>query len=252
MCDITQDENELFELIKNTETYKKTFCASIDLLGVSSLIGKSSTNLNMRLYNLYSGFWSSHNLYPVYDSYNICFAGDSIFIVNDLTIDQEFNNDPKKLYEQFCGHIFGIASEINLLEHTSLENDNPCGVRVIISYGKTYDISKNNLWRDYPNWFVLTGPNTAVIKSLKAEKLGSKNGFKWNSFYYEMWDDEEKYKGVLLKPISPIHNLQPPVLYDKIYEVIDSQIQNYASLSIKWHKKFEIIVKRLLRKIKTQ
>lgn len=225
-----KDENELFELIKNTELYHVTFCASIDLLGISSLIGKPNTNLNMRLYNLYSGFWAANEIYPIPTRYQICFAGDSIFIINELTIEEELNNGAQNYYYEFCGNVYGIASEINLLEHTTNSNG-PCGIRVIISYGKTYDISRNNLWQDQSNWFVLSGPNTALVKSLKAEKLGRKNGFKWNSLYYEVWEKEEKYNGVNIKPIDPRHDLQPPELYKKIYEVINSQILNHASLS---------------------
>ena len=197
---LTGSPDDLLEKIKHTELYNDTFCASIDLLGTSSLLNRADTNLIDRLYNLYYSFQAADQDYPLSNDVRVCYIADSIWLIREFTI-KEPNLNLENEWKTFCGQIYLISSDISIHENfgEKTSKDNPCGIRVIISYGKTYDIFKNETWKDKNNWYALTGPNTALIKCDTAEKKGEKGGFKKNYCFAEIWGENNRYKGCKLQ-----------------------------------------------------
>ena len=221
MCNLPRNADELFEMIRNTELYNKTFCASIDLLGIKSLIGKANTNLNTRLYNLYSSFHAAYTNYPLSEDIRVCYIGDSIWIIKEFSIEEEMQNNMEDEWRSFCGQIYLMSCDIsiseNFGENTTL--DEPCGIRVIISYGKTYEIYKKKLWPQNNNWFVFTSPNTALNKCFKAESIGenSGKGFLKNHCYSEVWNQVKEYNGYRLQLQSVLQSRDLIEIYKEKY-----------------------------------
>ena len=104
-------------------------------------------------------------------------------------------------WKKFCGQLYLISSDIFILEshNQNSSESEPFGLRVIISFGKTYEIYRNDLWATQDNWYVCTGPNTALLKCLDAEKKGQTSGFQWNHCFSEIWNNEKKYRGYQLE-----------------------------------------------------
>ena len=214
---MSNNRDKIEELVSRGRQGFNAFCATIDLLGIRSMMKKNSSEACSRLDNLHQGFGDTLLFFPGGKDYRVCFAGDSLFIVKELLPEDEWINH----WPYFTGHLFAMAS---LLHDLDINIGNP-GLRVIVSYGQLFQLREPESWKEKPisqyskNWLVLTGASEALIKCTTAEDLGSSGGFCGGYFWHEEPDQEYKYLGT---PFSKIHNefCMQPNLYPTFYQEI--------------------------------
>jgi len=190
------------------------FCTSIDLCGIKCMMRKNLREARARLDDLQQGFGYALILFPGGEDYRVCFAGDSLFVVKELSPDDDWT----KQWPIFCGHLFAMASMLQDME-TNIEN---LGLRAIASYGQLFQLREPDSWREEPvskytrNWLVLTGATDALLKSTEAERQGKKSGFLNGYFWHEDPVKEFNYRGTPLCKVPPEQCCQP-ALYQKFY-----------------------------------
>jgi len=138
----------------------EAFCCSIDLLGLGDMLRDNPAEAASRLNDIQRGFGEAFLFFPGGSDYRVCFAGDSVFVVRELTPE----DDRERAWSYYCGHLFAVCS---ILQELELGMSNP-GIRVIASYGELSQIWEPDSWRDSilpgltRNWFVLTGASERV------------------------------------------------------------------------------------------
>jgi len=111
-------------------------------------------------------------------------------------------------------------------------------VRVVISYGRLFQIFKPDSWRRYPiseytkNWFVLTGAADALLKSTEAERQGRKRGFEWGYCWHEIPGNEREYWGTPFFTIAK-EQWRQPQLYSNFYQELCRRACKRVKLSSK-------------------
>src|SRR5262249_33991081 len=144
-----------------------------------------------------------------------CFAGDSWFVIKELTPEENWIEH----WPSFCGHIFALTSFMHNMEKTI---ENP-GIRLIISYGTLLQLSRPDRWREEhiekftKNWFVLTGASKALRKCTVAEAGGKKSGFDGGYCWHEDPQKEQRYLGTPFFHL-PRELYQDPSLYPEFYK----------------------------------
>jgi len=204
----------------------KAFCAHIDLMATSLMIETKPDEALARINDLKS-FGDALFLFPGGEDYRVCFAGDSIFVIKELSPEQKI----EALWPRFCGHIYALTSVTHDMETTI---GNP-GLRVVTSYGPLLQIFEPDHLADESveeytkNWFVLTGASAALKKCTEAEALGRKGGFLPNYVWHEKLDDPRSYWGTRCLKI-PLENYQRPELYCGFYEQMLAKADQEAHL----------------------
>jgi len=79
------DWQQVFELTKRMMPDFRAFCASVDLLGVEEGIARDPEEAKQRLNDLQQGFGEALIFFPGGEDYRVCFVGDSLFVVKELT-----------------------------------------------------------------------------------------------------------------------------------------------------------------------
>ncbi len=133
---------ELFELAARGRQGFNAFCATLDLYATQSLMRARIEEAHARLNDLQQGFGDALVLFPGGEDYRVCFAGDSLFIVRELSPDDSWTEH----WPSFCGHIFALASVLQDLE-TIIGNP---GLRLIISHGTALQLRQPDYWREEP------------------------------------------------------------------------------------------------------
>jgi hypothetical protein len=182
------------------------------------MMRKNPAEAQARLNDLQQGFGDALIFFPGGEDYRVCFAGDSLFIVKELSPDDDWIEH----WPAFCGHLFAMASMLQDLE-TNIGNP---GLRAIVSYGRLLQLRESDSWREEPisrytrNWLVLTGASGALLKCTEAERLGSKGGFHGGYFWHEDPEKERSYRGTPLYKIPPELCCQPALYRAFYYETI--------------------------------
>lgn len=224
------DWNNILKIVSRSRKGFNAFCATLDLLGVRSMIKSNPIEAQARINDLQQGFGDSLVLLPGGQDYRACFAGDSLFIVKELQPEDNWI----KHWPSFIGHVFAVASVLNDLE---VNIGNP-GLRVIISYGRLLQLREPESWNDElisvytKNWLVLTGASDALIKCTEAERVGHKGGFNGGYCWHEEPEQEYSYLGT---PLFKISNMlyQQPNLYQTFYNEIRQKAEKKTKLQIK-------------------
>jgi len=219
--------DEIFKLVSRSRQDFNAFCATFDLLGIRTMMKNDPDEAKAQLDDLQQGFGEALIFFPGGKDYRVCFAGDSLFIVKELSPEDNWI----KHWPSFSGHLFAMASVLHNLE-TNIGNP---GLRVIISYGHLLQLREPDSWRDKliseytKNWLVLTGASDALIKCTEAERLGSKGGFDGGYCWHEEPDQEYSYLGT---PLFRIQNerCQQPNLYPGFYKEIRRKAVKKAKL----------------------
>lgn len=225
--DTLDNWDKILELVSRGRQGFNAFCATIDLLGMRSLMKSDFLEARSRLDDLHQGFGDDLLLFPGGEDYHVCFAGDSLFIVKELSPENNWIN----YWPSFTGHIFAMASFLHDLD-TNIGNP---GLRVIISYGRLFQLREPESWKDKmispytKNWVVLTGASEALVKCTEAEKRGSSGGFEGRYCWHEKPDQEFKYLGTPLFKVSSKFYQQPSI-YPALYEEIRRKARKRAEL----------------------
>jgi len=225
--DTLDNWDKVIELVSRGQRDFNAFCATIDLLGMRSLIKSDSFEACSRLDDLQQGFGEALFFFPSEKDYRVCFAGDSLFIVKELSPEYNWID----YWPSFAGHIFAMASFLHDLD-TNIGNP---GLRVIISYGQLFQLREPDSWKDKlispytENWVVLTGASEALMKCTEAEVLGKGRGFFGGYCWHEEPDREYKYLGTPLLKI-PNEFCQQPNLYPTFYQEIRRKATEKAEL----------------------
>jgi len=196
MASIPDDFKEILD--RNRQGYK-SMCASIDLLGMKDYLLEEPKEASARLNDLQK-LPEALMFFPGGEQYRACFVGDSWFIVREVEPDA----DIKKLWPDFCGHMFALASFAHEIE---VKIGNP-GIRAVAAYGDVSPIIEPQidlnpeLKEQVSNWFSLTGADQAVVKCIKADSLGQDGGFKHKIFWHESLENEFTFLGSHLSPVS--------------------------------------------------
>ncbi|MBD3194102.1 MAG: hypothetical protein GF317_03545 [Candidatus Lokiarchaeota archaeon] len=207
-------EENLIKTLERMRPGYRAFCATIDLLGVTKMILKRKSEVYHRLNDLQKVFGDALLFFPGGSDFRVTFLGDSLIIVKELSPELKVKSE----WPIFCGHIYAIST---ILHEIELGFDNP-GLRVIISYGKLFQISQPDSWRNEliskftENWYVLTGACEALAKCHKAEEMGKKGGFIGNYCWHENPEKRLNYLGTKITSI-PLANYQQPKLYPNFY-----------------------------------
>jgi len=215
-------------MARRKQTGFRSFCASVDLLGVREMAPKRPSELIERLNDLYEGLGGALELHPPPAATRACFAGDSFFVVRELTPEAQVEKD----WPSFCGHLYALAAHVQHLEKAW---GNP-GVRVIVSYGDLVPLSdpealrRNLTVSGYTrDWLLLTGVDDALLKCWQAEAGGSRLGFQRECFWHEDLGNPRAYLG---SPILEVRDalLQAPELYPQLYREIVGRVAERTSL----------------------
>jgi hypothetical protein len=216
-------EADFFRLIRRSRPGFQSFCAMIDLLGVARLSIKNRREALERLNDLQGGFFDGLiDFFPGGDGYRICYAGDSVFVVEEIDPDSDW----RVVWPRFCGHMYALSCLVNSLD-TTIGN---VGLRSFVSYGPLLQIREPDahLRRvGHPNWFVLTGASMAFAKCWEAERQGSVGGFVGPRFWHERLDAESEFLGTALAKFDTLRHLsRDPHAYPLIYDAITADAQN--------------------------
>jgi len=205
----------------------KAFCCSIDLLGFGNMLRDRPSEAASRLNDLQQGFGEALLFFPGGDDYRVCFAGDSVFVVRELTPEE----DREGAWPYYCGHLFAVAS---ILQEVELGLGNP-GIRVIASYGQLSQIWEPNSWKDpllsesTKNWFVLTGASEALGKCTEAERRGQDAGFAHGYCWHEDLARKRRFYGTPLFKI-PLTAYREPGLYPEFFRTMCGRADQTATL----------------------
>src|SRR5260221_458324 len=98
--------DELLELAARGRQGFNAFCATVDLLGIRSMMKNRIEEAHARLNDLQVGFGDSLVFFPFPDGedWRVCFAGDSLFVVKELSPDDNWI----EYWPSFCGHVFAL------------------------------------------------------------------------------------------------------------------------------------------------
>lgn len=223
------NEPELLELMSRSRTGFKAFCATVDLLGMKTMIRENPIEASSRLNDLQQGFGDAFLLFPGGTDYRVCFAGDSVFVVKELAPEESWI----ERWPDFCGHVFALASVMQDLE---VSIGNP-GIRLIISYGQLFQLRQPDSWREESiseytrNWLVLTGASDALVKCTEAERLGQNGGFDGGYCWHEDTKRERSYLGTRLFRI-PTNLCRLPDLYPTFYQEVRARTEKQTELVV--------------------
>jgi hypothetical protein len=216
-------EEDFFRLIRRSRSGFQSFCAMIDLLGVARLTVQNHREAAARLNDLQGGFFDGLiDFFPGGDDYRICYAGDSVFVVEEIDPDSDW----RAAWPKFCGHMYALSCLVNSLD-TTIGN---VGLRTFVAYGPVLQIREPDAHRrrvTHPNWFVLTGASMAFAKCWEAERQGSAAGFVGPRFWHERPDAESNFLGTALAKFETLRHLaRDPNAYPQIYDAIKADVQN--------------------------
>jgi hypothetical protein len=210
--------NKVFDLAARGRPGFNAFCTSIDLYGMKYTMRKNPREARARLDDLQQGFGYALTLFPGGEDYRVCFLGDSLLVVKELSPDDDWTDQ----WPVFCGHLFAMAS---ILQDMETNIGNP-GLRAIASYGRLFQLREPDSWRQEPiskctrNWLVLTGASDALRKCHDAENQGHKSGFLGGYFWHEDPRTEQNYRGTPLRKIPPDQCCQPALYRSFYYDAI--------------------------------
>lgn len=211
--------DEVPHLVHRQREGYSAFCASVDLLGIASMLESSPSEARDRLDDLQQGLVDALLFYSGGDDYRACFVGDSWFLVRELDPDQ---SEPD-LWPAFCGHVFALAQFI--LETEKLIGEP--GLRVVVSRGRLWRLSEPDestmlgiKEKFAARWFVLTGASEALIKCRAVERAGSRDGFLGDFFWQESPETELTYWGTPLFKLPPSYyeSRHYPTIYQLVCE----------------------------------
>jgi hypothetical protein len=208
--------DDLLEAVKRGRDGFRAIAASIDLVGMKNLMARRPGEARARLDDLQQGFGEALIFHPGGEAYRVCFAGDSVFVVQELDPDAEA--DEGAVWASFCGHIFALGGFLNDMDRGI---GNP-GLRVFVAAGPLFQLTKPDSWRTLPwsqetaNWFVLTGASVALAKVWEAEKAGRGGGFDPGYCWHELLGAPGTFLGTTLRKIGPEYSRQR-ALYPEVY-----------------------------------
>ena len=135
-------DDQLLRRVNRSRKGYTALAATIDLLAIRSMTSTDPREARQRLNDLQGGVSASITLYPGGADYRVCFAGDSVFLVQEL----EPEVDGTNAWANFCGHIFAISCLLNDMDR-GIENP---GLRVIIAAGSLLQITDPDSWKGTP------------------------------------------------------------------------------------------------------
>src|SRR5688500_5436474 len=108
-------EEDFLRLIRRGRSGFQSFCAMIDLLGAARLSVQNRHEAAARLNDLQGGFFDGLiDLFAGGDGYRVCYAGDSVFVVEEIDPDSGW----RAAWPRFCGHMYAISCLVNSLDTT--------------------------------------------------------------------------------------------------------------------------------------
>lgn len=219
-------EDDFLRLVRRSRPGFQSFCAMIDLLGVARLSTKNRHEAAARLNDLQGGFFDGLiDFFPGGDDYRICYAGDSVFVIEEI----EPGSDWRAAWPRFCGHMYALSCLVNSLD-TTIGN---VGLRSFVSYGPVLQIREPDAHLRrvaHPNWFVLTGASVAFAKCWEAERQGSAGGFVGPRFWHERPDADSEFLGTALAKFETIRHLSRDAeAYRLIYDAIAADVANLTT-----------------------
>jgi len=215
----------VLRLVRRKQPGFSSFCAIIDLLGIGAMIRDKPAEAASRINDLIS-LPKSLTFFPGGEEYRACFAGDSWYIVREVSPDENRGD----LWPAFCGHTYALTSFMQGME---LGIGNP-GVRVVVAYGDLLQIEQPDDFRSYDHlaeqtqhWFVLTGADSSLIKCERAHAAGKEGGFLGGRFWLEDMENPGEFLGVPIRKIKLEAYMQPalyPVLYGEILGYVTDRV----------------------------
>jgi len=221
-------DDQLLRRVNRSRKGYTALAATIDLLAIRSMTSTDPREARQRLNDLQGGVSASITLYPGGADYRVCFAGDSVFLVQEL----EPEVDGTNAWANFCGHIFAISCLLNDMDR-GIENP---GLRVIIAAGSLLQITDPDSWKGTPwaaqteHWFVLTGASEGLRKCTRAEGVGSGGGFVGGYCWHERPGVPGEFLGTRLSKLSPF-SYQRAELYPQIYDWMKASAERSAVLA---------------------
>jgi len=227
-------EEQVLDRVNRMRPGHEAFCCSIDLLGLGDMLRDNPAEAASRLNDIQRAFGEALLLFPGGDDYRVCFAGDSVFVVLELTPE----DDREQVWSRYCGHLFAVCS---ILQDLELGMGNP-GIRVIASYGKLLQIWEPESWNDpmlaefTRNWFVLTGASEALWKCTEAERRGQCAGFAHGYWWHEDRAEKHRYRGTPFFKI-PLTDYRDTSRYPEFFKVMCDRADRNATLDVICGKK---------------
>ena len=224
---LVQSDDEFWELMCRGRGGFQAFVATIDLLGMQAMMLKRPSEARARIDDLQQSFGGVLPLYPGGESYRVCFAGDSLFVVREIEPDA----DAPALWASFCGHVFALSCFLHTMER---QIGNP-GLRLIIASGPLFQVRAPRSWQRLPwssqtrNWFVLTGATAALKKCWDAEARGRKGGFLGGYCWHERPEVPGSFLGTRLRELPPDTYMRPD-LYPAFYTRMAAEAEGEADL----------------------
>jgi hypothetical protein len=222
------DDARIVEMVHRGAEGFWALAASVDLIGMSAQMVQNPCEARARLNDLQQGFGEALCLYPGGAVYRVCFAGDSVFVIRE--IEPEARVAP--IWASFCGHMFAVAG---LLHEMDRAIGNP-GLRVVVAAGPLFQLADPESWKRLPwrhetqNWFVLTGASVAFAKCWKAERLGTKGGFRRGYCWHERLTEAGIFLGTRLARV-PDEMACDPSQYGQVYSLMASTAEEKATLA---------------------
>src|SRR5690625_3823405 len=142
------------ELVDRRRQGYMSCCLNVDLLGVKAMLERDPREAGIRLNALQRGLAEATLFFPGADQYRACFAGDSWFLVREISPEESLS----EVWPTFCGHVYVLTS---IVQDVETKIGNP-GIRAVASYGELVQLESPDEWRhehiqqDTRNWFALT------------------------------------------------------------------------------------------------
>ena len=196
------------------------FAASFDLVAIGAQLNMGGDNAPkraeawQRINDLHLFFGEIFDFFPAPHKYSVCFAGDSIFVIQEI----EPGIDFKELWPEFCGHMYALAGYI----HQAEQDIDNLGLRVIVAYGQLFPLFQPDRWKNLDpaisgtNWAALTGPSEAFKKCFDAEGRGTKGGFDKFYCWHEQIDQPKTFHGTPIREID-LHYARRPDMYPEFH-----------------------------------
>ncbi len=222
-------EEQVLDRVNRMRPGHEAFCCSIDLLGLGDMLRDNPAEAASRLNDIQGAFGDALLFFPGGSDYRVCFAGDSVFVVRELTPKDDLEIE----WSNYCGHLFAVCS---ILQELELGMCN-LGIRVIASYGELSRIWEPDSWRDpilsgfTKNWFVLTGASEALWKCTEAERRGAYAGFAHGYWWHEDRAEKRRYRGTPIFKI-PLTAYRDTSLYPEFFKVMCDRADRNATLDV--------------------